>query len=129
MAGKTHRLGRVAGELNVGISTLVDFLQSKGVTIDINPNTKLDEGHYEVLRNQFADDQTLKEQAKLSAVKREKRETVTLKDTKSETQKEEDDEDDFDISVLEQVKNTPPVTTAPAPAEEVVVPPVAPEVA
>ena len=29
MAGKTHRLGRVAGELNVGISTLVDFLQSK----------------------------------------------------------------------------------------------------
>jgi len=127
MAGKTHRLGRVAGELNVGISTLVDFLQSKGVTIDINPNTKLDEGHYEVLRNQFADDQTLKEQAKLSAVKREKRETVTLKDTKSETQKEEDDEDDFDISVLEQVKNTPPVTTAPAPIEEVVVPPVAEE--
>ena len=127
MAGKTHRLGRVAGELNVGISTLVDFLQSKGVTIDINPNTKLDEGHYEVLRNQFADDQTLKEQAKLSAVKREKRETVTLKDTKSETQKIEDDEDDFDISVLEQVKNTPPVTAAPAPVEEVVVPPVVEE--
>ena len=129
MAGKTHRLGRVAGELNVGISTLVDYLQSKGVTIDINPNTKLDEGHYEVLRNQFADDQTLKEQAKLTAVKREKRETVTLKDTKSETLKEEDDEDDFDMSVLEQVKNTPPVTVAPTPApvEEVVVPPVAEE--
>lgn len=120
MAGKTHRLGRVAGELNVGITTLVDFLHSKGVTIDINPNTKLDEGHYEILCNQFADDQTLKEQAKLSAVKREKRETVTLKDTKSETQKEEDDEDDFDISVLEQVKNTTPVASAPT--EEAVAP-------
>ena len=127
MAGKTHRLGRVAGELNVGISTLVDFLQSKGVTIDINPNTKLDEGHYEVLRNQFADDQTLKEQAKLSAVKREKRETVTLSDTKAETQKEEEEDDDFDISVIEQVKNTPPTSVPSAPAEEVVVAPIVEE--
>ena len=41
MVGKTHRLGKVAGELNVGISTLVDFLQSKGVTIDTNPNWKV----------------------------------------------------------------------------------------
>ena len=27
MAGKTQRLGKVAGELNVGISTLTEFLQ------------------------------------------------------------------------------------------------------
>jgi translation initiation factor IF-2 len=40
MAGKTQRLGKVAGELNVGISTLTDFLQSKGVSIDPNPNSK-----------------------------------------------------------------------------------------
>jgi translation initiation factor IF-2 len=100
MAGKTHRLGRVAGELNVGISTLIDFLQSKGVKIDPNPNSKLEENHYDLLRQQFADDQIIKEQSKLTSVKREKRETISLKDAKpqdNKSQDEEDDEDDFDI--------------------------------
>jgi translation initiation factor IF-2 len=123
MAGKTHRLGKAAGELNVGISTLVDFLQSKGVKIDPNPNTKLEEDHYDLLRQQFADDQIVKEQSKLTSVKREKRETITLKDAKHEPQKEEeDDEDDFDLSTLDrqpvvakvEEKETPKVEETPA---------------
>jgi translation initiation factor IF-2 len=124
MAGKTHRLGRVAGELNVGVSTLIDFLNSKGIKQDVNPNSKLEEGHYELLRQQFADDQTLKEQSKLTSVKREKRETVSLRDPKVD-EKPQDDEDDFDISMLNQVKEKPvaPKVEAPvvvvAPKEEV----------
>ena len=43
MAGKPIRLGKAAGELNVGIATLVEFLESKGVKIEANPNTKLEE--------------------------------------------------------------------------------------
>ncbi|MDR0800918.1 translation initiation factor IF-2 [Fluviicola sp.] len=109
MSGKTQRLGKAAGELNVGISTIVDFLASKGQTIDSNPNTKLDPEQYDMLRTQFAADQNLKEQSKMSAVKREKRETITLRDIKEEL-KAQDDEDDFDSSVLEQVKATPVVT-------------------
>jgi len=67
-----------------------------------------------MLQMQFADDQTLKEQAKLTAIKREKRETISLKDTKPETNDVQDDEDDFDVSILEKVKNTPvePVVVA-----------------
>jgi translation initiation factor IF-2 len=65
MAGKTHRLGRVAGELNVGVSTLIDFLNSKGIKQDVNPNSKLEEGHYELLRQQFADDQTFTRQTQM----------------------------------------------------------------
>ena len=42
MAGKPIRLGKAASELNVGLPSLVDFLESKGVKIDSNPNTKLD---------------------------------------------------------------------------------------
>lgn len=108
MAGKTQRLGKVAGELNVGISTLVEFLHSKGASIDANPNTKLESEQYDLLRKQFADDQTLKEQSKMSSVKREKRETISLRDTKQES-KPQDDEDDFDISVLDKVKAGEPV--------------------
>ena len=117
MAGKIQRLGKVAGELNVGVSTLVEFLQSKGVAIDSNPNSKLEGEHYDILRKQFADDQSLKEQAKLSANKREKRETISLKDTKTETTSSNDDEDDFDVSILEKVKAVAPAVATPTPVE------------
>jgi len=119
MAGKTQRLGKVAGELNVGISTLTEFLQTKGVSIDPNPNSKLEGEHYDLLRQQFADDQSLKEQAKLSAVKREKRESVSLTDTKSEIKSTiEDDEDDFDPSILEKVKAQTPIVVTPTMVKE-----------
>ncbi len=89
MAGKTQRLGKAAGELNVGIATIVEFLGSKGLAIDSNPNTKLEPEQYDMLRTQFAADQNLKEQSKLTAVKREKRETITLRDIKGEDEPEE----------------------------------------
>ncbi len=90
MAGKTQRLGKAAGELNVGISTIVDFLSSKGISIDSNPNTKLEPEQFELLRTQFAADLNLKEQSKMSSnVKREKRETITLRDIKGEEESEE----------------------------------------
>ncbi len=86
MAGKTQRLGKAAGELNVGVSTIVDFLSSKGITVDNNPNTKLEPEQFELLREQFAADLTLKEQTKMSSQvkQREKRETVSLRDGKEE---------------------------------------------
>jgi translation initiation factor IF-2 len=64
-----------------------------------------------MLRTQFAADQNLKEQSKLTAVKREKRETITLRDIKGEGEPEE-------------VPESPVVTTPPAPKveEEVVAP-------
>jgi translation initiation factor IF-2 len=95
MAGKPIRLGKAAGELNVGMSTLVEFLGSKGIKMDVSPNTKLEEEHYDILRKEFAADQSLKEQSKFSAVKREKRESVSIRDKEEETthapQVEEDD--------------------------------------
>jgi ABC-type transport system involved in cytochrome bd biosynthesis fused ATPase/permease subunit len=84
MAGKPIRLGKAAGELNVGISTLIDFLHSKGIKIDTNPNTKLEPEHYDILQKEFAADQNLKEQSKFSTVKRERRETISIRDSKSD---------------------------------------------
>lgn len=111
MAGKTQRLGKAAGELNVGIATIVEFLGSKGLAIDSNPNTKLEPEQYDMLRTQFAADQNLKEQSKLTAVKREKRETITLRDIKGEDEQEE-------VEVASVVENTPPPASK---VEEVVV--------
>jgi len=109
MSGKTQRLGKAAGELNVGVTTIVEFLASKGQAIDSNPNTKLDPEQYDMLRTQFAADQNLKEQSKMTSVKREKRETITLRDIKDEP-KAHEDEDDFDNNASEQPKTAPVVT-------------------
>ena len=40
MAGRPIRLGKAAGELNVGLENLVEFLGSKGIEIDKNPIMK-----------------------------------------------------------------------------------------
>ncbi len=78
------RLGKAAGELNVGMSTIVEFLESKGVTIDASPNTKLEPEQYDMLRTEFAADQNLKEQAKMTTPPREKRETISIRDKRED---------------------------------------------
>lgn len=125
MAGKPIRLGKAAGELNVGISTLVDFLDKKGVKIDGNPNFKLEEEHYVLLRQEFAADHDLKEQSKQNPVKREKRETISLKDTREpeatpapESPKETPKEQIAEEPVKEE---TPEVTEVKADSEAKVV--------
>jgi translation initiation factor IF-2 len=71
--------------LNVGVSTIVEFLEQKGVKIEVTPNTKLTTEQYEMLRTEFAADQTLKEQAHMTPVTHEKRETISLRDNESES--------------------------------------------
>ena len=62
------------------MSTLVEFLCKKGVTIDASPNAKLEPEHYDLLRTEFAAYQTLKEQSKKATPPQEKRETISLRD-------------------------------------------------
>ena len=126
MAGKPIRLGKAAGELNVGIATLVEFLESKGVKIEANPNTKLEGEHYAVLCEEFAADQSLKEQSKFSTVKRERRETISLRDSKTQDEPETVEEEDEPInveeikrSVLEEPTVVEPQTPAPRAENEV----------
>ncbi len=84
------RLGKAAGELNVGMSTLVEFLESNGVSIDASPNTKLTPEQYDMLCTEFAADQSLKEKAKRTTVTQEKRETISLRDKKEEAPEKEE---------------------------------------
>ncbi len=105
MAGKPIRLGKAAGELNVGIPTIVEFLGSKGIVIDPVPTSRLEQEHYEILCQEFAADQSMKEQSK-AALRREKRESLSLKDKPTEeptTSPIVEDEDEGDIN-LEEIK-------------------------
>ena len=119
MAGKPIRLGKAASELNVGLPSLVEFLESKGVKIDSNPNTKLDPEHFDLLCTEFAADQSMKEQSKGPAM-REKRESLSLKDVregdKVDVKSSSEEEDDADIN-LDEIKRQ--VFSAPKAAEQI----------
>ena len=56
----TIRLNKVTRDLNVGISTVVEFLQKKGHTIEANPNTKITEEEYAMLVKEFSTDKNLR---------------------------------------------------------------------
>ncbi len=63
MAKKAKRLIQAAKEFNIGRDTIVEFLQSKGIDIESNPNTKLPEEAYDMLLAEFQSDKELKEKA------------------------------------------------------------------
>ena len=48
-----NRLSKVARELNVGISTIVEFLGSQGKEVSSNPNTKIGQDLYMILLEEY----------------------------------------------------------------------------
>ncbi len=46
--------------MNVGITTAVEFLQKKGFTVEANPNTKITDEQFEMLKKEFSTDKDLK---------------------------------------------------------------------
>ena len=100
MAGKIKRLSKVARELNVGIATIVEHLSSQGIDIDASPNTKIEEDHYIVLLKEFQSDKNLGEEVSNQSFTREKRESISLKDSSKdepETSQKEKDQDEIII--------------------------------
>ncbi len=61
--GMTIRLNKVTRDLNVGITTVVEFLQKKGHTIEASPNAKITEEQYAVLVKEFSTDKNLKKES------------------------------------------------------------------
>ncbi len=60
---KGIRLKKAATELNVGISTLVEFLAKKGHQVETNPNTRLSAEQYDLVASAFQAERAVKEQA------------------------------------------------------------------
>ena len=94
MSGKAKRLNKVAKEFNISLSTVVEFLKSKGIEIDSNPNTKIEDSALTVLEQEFAEDKETLKISETATVKREKRESVSLKDRKEEKKPSEDDDEE-----------------------------------
>jgi translation initiation factor IF-2 len=75
------RLNKVTRNLNVGLSTVVEFLQKKGFPTEESPNAKISDEEYELLIKEFNKDKTIKlESEKISQERhqKEKKETVAV---------------------------------------------------
>jgi translation initiation factor IF-2 len=90
---EVKRLSKVAKELNVGISTIVDFLKTKGHTIDSSPNAKIESNLYDLLLEEFESDLSVKKEARQTQIGREKRETISLQDTTKDTPERKEEQE------------------------------------
>jgi translation initiation factor IF-2 len=109
MAGAAKRLSKVAREFNVGIHTLVEFLASKSITIESNPNTKIDAEVYGVLLAEFQSEISAKEESEKVEIGTEK-ETITLAQVQGITPEKEKEEEvkivEVEKEVVEEKKPT-----------------------
>ena len=107
------RLIKVSKELNVGISSLVEFLEKKGVQIKANPNTKINDEHYEMLNVEFGKDKKIRktvEKQREKQLSKEKKETVAIEgyDIPDQKQKKSEEKESRPTTSLSE-ENKPQV--------------------
>ncbi|MEI6888789.1 MAG: translation initiation factor IF-2 [Bacteroidales bacterium] len=134
----TVRLSKAAREFNIGISTVVEFLSRKGFTVDRDPNGKLNEEMYILLKKEFATEKHVKEESKKIELAFASHQTITIEDKKTATKEREKEREDLfiknvsleydkrqaepprkprEIPVKEAVKEAPKVVAKPAEPE------------
>jgi len=91
---KSMRLSQVARELNVGISTIVEFLHKKGIEIDSMPTAKIEAEFCDMLFNAFSSDQSAKKESEKLTQKK-----INTKESQVKLKREETDS-------IEKTKNT-----------------------
>ena len=105
------RLNKLIKKYNIGLQTLVDFLQSKGVEVEANPNAKVSDEYEPALDKQFGKDL----EAKQAAEKVDVRITDILE--KAGKHQDQEEEDEFE-PVRETIIKTNTFAPAPKPAAE-----------
>jgi translation initiation factor IF-2 len=85
---KETRLHKVAKELNVGVSTIVDFLNKKGFEVDSNPNQRINAKQYDLLVKEFSSDIMAKKQMEKQAEIEKERKKAISAESKAKKQAE-----------------------------------------
>lgn len=71
------KISKVAKDFNISVQTAVEFLRKKNITIDDNPNSRIDDDAYDMLAREFQPDQALKTRSDRQAADRQKEKVVT----------------------------------------------------
>ncbi len=87
VSNRPVRLSKAAREFNISLDSIVEFLSQNGFTVERNPNTKLDSQMYGLLANAFQDEKHVKEAAQQKGLEFVGKETITIDDVRSHTDK------------------------------------------
>jgi translation initiation factor IF-2 len=121
------RLNKAVKEFNISMSRMVEFLQSKDIVVESNPNAQLDEAAYSALEAEFAKDgeqRKASHEVVISKVPEEKLEIEEYKTPEVIRAKANKPETrilgkiDLEPKKPEPVEVTPAPAPAPAPVEE-----------
>ncbi len=112
MADKqTIRLFKVSRELNVGVTTLVDFLQKKGHVVESSPNTNITSEQYQLLLKEFAASKATKKEASSINIQKPQNDVVIKSEPLNEKKKEKEEKE----ILIKTVNNTTEVVKTEAP--------------
>jgi translation initiation factor IF-2 len=104
---KAIRLSKAAKELNVGLTHVVEFLESKGIAIESNPNTRITPEVYAILQDNYMPDRLAKLDAQEITREKLKRDNVVIEATTSKPEAKKEAESDNDDSLkksLDEIK-------------------------
>jgi translation initiation factor IF-2 len=96
---KAIRLSKVAKEFNVGLQHVVEYLESKGIKVDSNPNAKMSNEVYSLLQEKYAPDRLAKLDAQEVTREKQKRENIVIeaKPISNDSSANEQDQDSDDV--------------------------------
>src|SRR5512133_3277721 len=96
------RLSKIARDLNVGIATIVEFLNKQGIKMTPDPNAKIDADAQMLLEKQFRKDHDAKVEADMHRPGRLKRDTVSIEDVSPHDNKAQvDDFEDDSVNITD----------------------------
>ncbi len=119
------RLNKIIRTYNIGLQSLVDFLTSKGIEVDANPNAKISDEYLPAIEKQFGKDLEMKRASEKVDIKLNE-----ILEKTSRKQQERVQDEDFEEPVRETVIKSnvfTPATPKPVPEPEPVIPEPEPE--
>ena len=90
----TYRLSKVAKDLNIGLDHVVESLNANGITVEKNPNTKINQDAFNMLLKEFSQDKAIKEESDILASQKVRHDFHVETPKEPETKKKTNDEDD-----------------------------------
>ena len=109
------RLSKLTKQFNIGLQTLVDFLNEKGAGVEMNPNAKISDSFLPAIESKFGDEQKLKQDSEKVAIKL--KEIIELGSKKKTEEEDQDDAGVKEIIIKTNISSEAPVQQAPAPVQ------------
>ena len=116
------RLNKLTRQFNIGLQTLVDFLNEKGAGLELNPNAKVSDEYLPALEKKFGEDLRAKQDAEKVDIKM--KEIIERNSRGSSSEEEEEEFEPARVTIIKQTGLSGKSSKAGQPAETLVEAPV-----